>query len=78
MKKYKSTIIGRKIKVINSKNKSNEGIHGMVLDETRNMVIVETSLGKKMIIKSENQFDLNGNIIAGTSLIGRPEDRVKL
>ncbi len=70
-------IIGLNIKIIKAKNKKMEGINGKVIDETRNMIMVE---GKRIIkdqvilhVKKGNKtFEIDGRL-----LVGRPEERLK-
>jgi len=77
MKPFKPTVIGRKIKIMKSRNEENIGIQGTILDETRNTLLVETSKGQKIIVKSGNQFKIDDNIIDGNALVGKPEERIK-
>ena len=53
LKLIKNLKIGSKIEITESKNKSLLGIKGKVIDETNNMVILETKKGVKKIIKSQ-------------------------
>lgn len=71
-------LIGLTIEVISAENKSLIGLKGKIVDETRNLLILEN--GKK-IIKSNATFKIkfkNKNIsVRGSLLVGRPEDRLK-
>jgi len=77
----KGELIGLPIEVIESKNKSLVGIKGKIVDETRNMLILETSKGIRKIIKSEVKMRIKLNKekleVDGKLLVGRPEDRIK-
>ena len=55
--------IGLKAKVIASKDPSIEGIEGIIIDETKNMLIIETSKGIKKIAKETGgqYFRATGN-----------------
>lgn len=74
----KYEFIGEKLKVVDSKNKDVIGIKGKIIDETKNMFILDN--GKKIIKDQsvveisigEKKFRINGKI-----LVGRPEDRLK-
>jgi len=77
----KGELIGLQLEITESKNKSLKGMKGKIINETKNMLTIDTKYGIKKIIKSEvkmklktnnKEFDVDGNI-----LIGRPEDRVK-
>ncbi|WP_456471959.1 ribonuclease P protein component 1 [Methanocaldococcus sp.] len=74
-------LIGLKVKIVDSKNKSMVGIEGRVVDETRNMLIIETD---KKIVKIPKEiatflFYLDNCKVKvdGRLLIGRPEERLK-
>lgn len=75
-------LIGLYIEVIKSKNKSNEGIKGKIIDETRNTIVVEQENNKKRLFK--NNININVYIedkiipIDGRNLIGRPKERIKI
>ncbi len=75
-------LIGLKAEVVESSNPKNIGISGRVVDETRNMLILEKADGRKArLVKEENVFVFKlGDKkvrIEGRVLVGRPEDRIK-
>lgn len=78
----KLELIGVNMKVVNSENKSNIGINGRIVDETKNTISVKTPKGIKKLMKKQNTFQLeSGNmkfIIKGELLMHRPEERIKL
>lgn len=57
-------------------------IHGVITDETKNMIAVKTKNGSRKFIKKNHQFTiLSGGKsieIKGNLLVSRPEDRIKL
>lgn len=53
MRKTEKLLIGRKIKIKNPINKSLEGIEGIVMNETKNSLIIKTNKGIKKIIKKQ-------------------------
>ena len=75
-------LIGLEVKIVKSTNPSQIGLKGRVVDETRQMLIIETRKGEKKIEKKSAVFvfkipdgrrvEVNGKI-----LVGRPEDRIK-
>lgn len=75
-------LIGLNTKVLDSKNRSIIGLEGMVVDETKSMLVIHTDGGNKMIPKQHNQFRFVTNsqdiIIDGSSISKRPEDRIKV
>ena len=64
-----SEFIGKDVEITESENKSNIGLKGKIIDETKNIII----------IKNQNKINfVNENItINGKEIIGRPEERIK-
>ena len=78
---FKHELIGLKTEIIESKNKKLVGEIGKIVDETRNMFIIETNGNKIKVVKEQSTFMFylpNKNVkIEGSLLIGRPEKRMK-
>jgi len=55
-KSLKESFIGKKIRIVKAKNKSLENIQGRVIDESKNMITIETEKGIKRLIKSQINF----------------------
>ena len=75
-------LIGLKVKIKQSKNKSQIGLRGRVIDETYKILKIETNKGEKSIPKDITIFIFtlpNGTKVQvdGKVLVGRPEDRIK-
>ena len=75
-------LIGLPVEVSWSPNESLIGLKGKVIDETMNLLVLETSKGIKKILKKDTilLFTLPDKVkvkVDGKILIGRPEDRVK-
>ena len=74
----KYEFIGEKLKVVDSKNKDVIGVKGKIIDETKNMFMLDN--GKK-IIKDQSVLEISIGekkfMISGKILVGRPEDRLK-
>lgn len=76
-------LIGLRVEITNSTNSFHKRIKGLVVDETKNLLIIETESGTKKIQKKGTEFmftlpdskkvKVNGNVIEK-----RPEERVKL
>jgi ribonuclease P protein subunit POP4 len=75
-------IIGLKATIEQCSNRFLADLSGRIILETKNMIGIETSRGMKKIPKSvarRIRLDLNSGYscyISGSSLIGRPEDRI--
>ncbi len=74
-------IIGLGMSISRSCNISQEKIKGIIVDETRNTLLVKQNNSIKRVAKgcSSFMFNLGGTLVEveGNTLIGRPEDRVK-
>jgi len=73
--------IGLEARVIESTDKAREGIKGKIVNETKNVITIETKKGEKKLPKKEIKLE----IVLGkekvpldcTKLSQRPEDRIK-
>ncbi|MEK6905573.1 MAG: ribonuclease P protein subunit [Nanoarchaeota archaeon] len=73
-------LIGEAIEIVSSKNKSNLGIKGKIIDETKETITVAQDNGKDVVLmKQIVTFKLmkSGKIISGEVIAKRPEDRLK-
>ena len=73
--------IGKELEVIEADNPSLVGIKGKVIDETKNMLIIETNNETKKLVKKQVTIKVKIKekeiIIKGEILQGRPEERLK-
>ena len=73
--------IGRKVEIAESENKALVGLKGKIVDETKNMFMLDVNGKMKKIIKDQVKlkinFDSHTYKIDGKLLVGRPEDRIK-
>ncbi len=74
--KWKGGLIGSCIEVVESKNKNLVGLKGKVIDETKNIIVVESN-GTKKIIKSQVIIKIDGKLVDGKSMVGHLKDRIK-
>lgn len=74
--------IGLKAKVVGSTDVSRKGIAGVVVDETKNVIVIESKKVVKKLPKSECEFEFalgNEKVkVDGKQIVGRPEDRPKI
>lgn len=76
-------LIGLKLKVAESRNKSLVGLNGKVVNETRKMLTIRTSRGIRRIGKGTSDFiftlpDKRKVKVDGKRIEMRPENRVKM
>ena len=78
----KHELIGLKTRIIESGDPHLLNMKGIIIDETKKTLILETNKGKKMIPKNIIRLRLtlpDGNTVKvpGGLLTGRPEERIK-
>ena len=77
----KRELIGLTAEITNSKNKSNIGIKGTIVDETKETIVIDARKGRKRLFK--NNIMLNIRLpkqiisVKGEMLFGRPKERIK-
>jgi ribonuclease P protein subunit POP4 len=79
----KHELIGLTAEVAESANKFSKGLKGMVVDETKGTVVLETCDGEKKVQKKGTTFIFkisNGTKVkvSGDKIASRPEDRLKI
>ena len=74
---FKEELIGKEIKVVTSKNKSDIGISGVVIDDTSSTVVIKTSNSFKRILKAPSVFQVGNQmiIVNGTQMMGTSSER---
>ncbi len=74
-------LIGLNAEIVEAKNKSLVGLKGKIIDETKNLLIIQSKKGEKKVLKDQvtlklkmkdKKFQLEGKL-----LVGKPEDRLK-
>ncbi|MDD5177749.1 MAG: ribonuclease P protein subunit [Candidatus Nanoarchaeia archaeon] len=74
-------IIGIYVEITDSKNKSQIGRKGKIIDETKNTITMQEKNKKIKLIKSQikmkTKFENKIVEIDGGLLVNRPEDRIK-
>jgi ribonuclease P protein subunit POP4 len=78
----KHELIGLEARVINSSDKNLIGTYGTIIDETKDMLVIDQAGKPKIIQKKRSVFQLtlpSGEVvdIDGANLVARPEDRIK-
>lgn len=74
-------LIGLKVKVIKSTDPKRINTEGIVLDETKNIFVIDCNRTEKIVPKKECEFEfgLNGEKVKidGKKILKRSEDRTK-
>lgn len=77
----KEEFIGEAIQITNSDNSSLVGIKGTIIDETKNLFVLDTQKGPKKVLKKQMIFVIVKNGIKfridGKTICFRPEERIK-
>jgi len=74
-------LLGLKVVVKDAKNRSLIGLNGIIVEETKNMLIIQGEMGKKKVIKDQVllEIEVKGKKIeiTGKNLVGKSEERIK-
>jgi ribonuclease P protein subunit POP4 len=75
-------LIGLEVRIVSSMNRQLVGLSGKVVNESRNMLTIETKKGEKSVSKELCVFSFllpSGKRVRvdGSVLVSRPEDRIK-
>ena len=76
----KHELIGLRVEVVRATDAGLRGLQGVVVDETKNMLVVEAGGKEKRIPKQGNRFrfEVPGRTeVEGDEIRFRPEDRIK-
>ncbi|HLC71241.1 MAG TPA: ribonuclease P protein subunit [Candidatus Nanoarchaeia archaeon] len=76
---FPEEFIGEDVEVIHAKNKSNLGMKGTIIDETKMTLVLAIKGERKVLLKSSITIKMQktGRIIAGSSILRRSEERIK-
>lgn len=77
---YKHELIGLEVKIVDASHKNYTKVKGRVVDETKNMLMIDHDGVEKSIPKKNTtfRFKINGSVdVDGSKLLYRPEDRTK-
>ena len=79
---FRHELIGLAVEIIDSTHKGFVGIKGIVIDETRNIITIDTGDVEKKIPKADVTFLFtlpHGEQVSieGKVIVARPEDRIK-
>ncbi|VVC02975.1 Ribonuclease P protein component 1 [Candidatus Bilamarchaeum dharawalense] len=78
-----STFIGLEVEIVNSSQRKLIGLHGKIVDETKNLIVVESAAGKELKIpkvSSTFRFTTEDNQkvdVIGKDIAFRPHERPK-
>jgi ribonuclease P protein subunit POP4 len=75
-------LVGLKVRIVRSTCNSHLGLEGEIIDETKNMLTIQSEDKTRKVPKDSSDFQLklpNGSVVEvqGTILLGRPEERTK-
>jgi ribonuclease P protein subunit POP4 len=77
----KMEFIGLEIEVVETENPSLKNHKGIIVDETKNIFVIEKEGLRKSLLKKQIKFGFKLNdkkyVIDGKTICFRPEDRIK-
>ncbi len=72
-------LMGKKTKIIKSSNKELQDLTGLIIDETKNTITIESGNKTRKVLKKEVRLQITtptgDEIVNGNDLVGRPEER---
>lgn len=71
------SILGKNIEIIQSSNRYEVGIKGIVIEDTKNTIKIRTDNKVKTLTKKNIILIINDKKIDGNLLIGKEEERIK-
>jgi ribonuclease P protein subunit POP4 len=80
---YKGNLMGKIAQVKQSKDSSLIGTRGLIVEDTKNMLLIETSnkriikIPKSIVVIDLQEGTSKSLAIEGTNLIGTPAERIK-
>jgi ribonuclease P protein subunit POP4 len=74
--------IGKRVHILAATNPTLVGLAGIVIDETKNLVVLETEKGIKRVPKKGTTFSIvlneGSQVVSGDDILAAPEERIKL
>lgn len=74
-------LIGLRVKVVSCLDKRQKGLEGLVIDETKNTIVLETKAGTKRVVKKTATFrfyaDKKAYTVNGVEINYRPSERIE-
>jgi ribonuclease P protein subunit POP4 len=74
---YPHELIGEKVTIVEAKNPSNVGLQGLIVDETKSTLKIDVKGIIKTVFKKDIVLQMHDNLLKGTELCKRPEERLK-
>lgn len=75
-------LVGLGVQVVESTDKNKKGLKGIVVDETKNVLVIDNAGVEKKVPKKEAVFEFalgsEKAMVDGKKICFRPEDRVKV
>ena len=73
----RTEFIGENVTISHHSDPSLCGVSGMIVDETRETVVIESNGLKKIVSKRPAKFMFENGEIVGSKIAYRPQDRIK-
>ena len=77
---FPEELIGEEIEVVAATNKPDNGLEGIIIDETKSTITLQCTDGKeRKLLKNTITLKIkkNGIIVDGKTILKRPEERIK-
>lgn len=70
-------LLGNQVEILQSSNRYEVGLIGIVIEDTKNSIKLRTENGVKILLKKNITLMINDKKIDGNLLIGKEEERIK-
>ncbi|MDE1873838.1 MAG: ribonuclease P protein subunit [Candidatus Micrarchaeota archaeon] len=74
-------LIGLRVRVLKCRDRKQVGLHGTVVDESKNTLVVDTGSRLKRLVKATSTFRFYAGrksfIVSGVEIGFRPDDRIE-
>lgn len=77
MNPFLTDVIGSNVTILKHPNPSMVGVKGIVVDERKNVIVIDSEGNEKTIPKVKAVADLNGTVVSLDEIRFRPEEKMK-
>ena len=77
MNPYLTDVVGTEVRVIKHSDPTMVGLEGKVVDERKNILVLETAKGRKLLPKTKGILLIDGQMADLEKMRFRPEDKMK-
>lgn len=77
MNKHKKEYIGKKLRILKTKNEQQKDMTGIITKETKYTFTIKNEK-ERIILKKDKEFLIEQDKIQGNKILKKPEERIKI